>query len=103
MECIAVGPYTISNSFTFNEEVLKQDPSLFMGSLDVDALFTSIPLEETIQISADSLFKDKKLVDNLVKIEFQKLLSCVQKFFICFRWCIVFPNGWCSHGLPAGT
>ena len=51
MESIATGPYTILNSFSFNKEVLEQDPSLVMGSLDVDALFTSIPLNETIRIS----------------------------------------------------
>ena len=29
---------------------------IFMGSLDVDSLFTNIPLEETIEICTNELF-----------------------------------------------
>ena len=42
--------YTVKNSFHFAEEICEQDFSLSMGSLDVDSLFTNIPLEETIAI-----------------------------------------------------
>ena len=81
---IATGPYTILNSFSFNKEVLKQDATLVMGSLDVDALFTSLPLDETIKISVDELFKDRDLVDKLSKREFKELLdlACKNSLFI---------------------
>ena len=42
--------YTVKDSFAFAEETVKQDSEFFMGSLDVDSLFTNIPFEETIEI-----------------------------------------------------
>ena len=33
----------------FVEEIVEQDHEIFMGSLDVDSLFTNIPLEATIE------------------------------------------------------
>ena len=73
------GPYTIINSFSFNKEVQKQDPSLVMGSLDVDALFTSLPLDETINICVSELFKDKELVNGLNRTEIKSLLELASK------------------------
>ena len=67
LDCVATGPHTISNYFSFNKEVLQQDLSFVTGSLDVDALFTSIPLEETIKISINELFKIKILLINLLR------------------------------------
>ena len=64
---ITNGPFSITNSFNFNKEVLHQDGSLFMGSLDVDALFTSIPLDETIKSEVETLYIHSSTV-NLVKL-----------------------------------
>ena len=49
--------YTVTDSFHFAEEICKQDPNLYMASLDVDSLFTNIPLDKTIDICIDSLYK----------------------------------------------
>ena len=40
---------------------------LFMGSLDVDALFTSILLDETINIAVSELFINSSLINRLTK------------------------------------
>ena len=40
--------YTVKNSFAFAEGTVEQDSEFFMGSLDVDYLFTNIPLEERL-------------------------------------------------------
>ena len=40
----------------FAEERVDQQPNFFMGSLDVDSLCTSIPLEETIEICTKLTF-----------------------------------------------
>ena len=56
LEPITTNQFTIINSFEFTKEVIEQDSGLFMASLDVESLFTNIPLEETINISCDSLF-----------------------------------------------
>ena len=50
-----------------------------MGSLDVDSLFTNIPLEETIDICTSTLFENMEKVEGLSKIEFKELLSLTTK------------------------
>ena len=37
-----------TDSYHFAEEICQGDPNLHMGSLDVDFLFSNIPLEETM-------------------------------------------------------
>ena len=57
-----------------------------MGSLDVDSLNTNIPLEETIDICTDTLFKNTGRVQGLSKIEFKELLSLVtEESYIIFN------------------
>ena len=50
-----------------------------MGSLDVDYLFTNIPLEETINICCDTLFKETDIYEGYSKSEFKALLSLASK------------------------
>ena len=52
---VTTNKFTIKNSFEFAKEVIEQDPGLFMASLDIESLFTKIPLEETMNISCNSL------------------------------------------------
>ena len=67
------------DSFHFAEEIVDQQHDLFMGSLDVDSLFTNIPLEETIEICTNELFKESDTVEGLSKTEFKELLSVATK------------------------
>ena len=67
--------YTITDSFHFAEEICKQDPNLYMASLDVDSLFTNIPLDETIDICIDSLYKDDENSPKIRKDVFRNLLT----------------------------
>ena len=53
------------SSVTFNE---------FMGSLDVDSLFTNIPLKETINICTNLLYNNVDVIEGINKTEFEKLL-----------------------------
>ena len=50
-----------------------------MGSLDLDSLFTNIPLEGTIEICTNELFKEFETVEGLSKTEFKELLSLATK------------------------
>ena len=72
---ITNGPFSITNSFDFNKEVLHEHASLFMGSLDVDARFTSIPLDETITIGVEALYNHSSTVNKLSKQMFKTSLS----------------------------
>ena len=82
---LSTNEFTVKNSFHFAEEIVDQQYEVFMGSLDVDSLFTSIPLEETIEICTNELFKESETVEGLSKIEFKELLSLATKdsHFIC--------------------
>ena len=49
-----------TDSFHFAEEIVDQQHDHFMGSLDVDSLFSNIHLEETIEICTNELLKNLK-------------------------------------------
>ena len=42
---LTVNDYTVKDSFTFAKEVINFDHNLFMASLDVESLFTNIPID----------------------------------------------------------
>ena len=78
--------YTAKDSFSFAHDIQMQDTSQYMASLDVDSLFTNIPLVETINICCDLLFRDQPIVDGLNKSEFKTLLQlATQESFILFN------------------
>ena len=61
LEPLTTNKHTVKDSFKFATEIVEQDLNNFMGSLDIDSLFTNIPLEETIEICTNNLFKTKTL------------------------------------------
>ena len=67
--------YTLKDTFEFSRDILNQNPNLFMASLDVDSLFTNIPLDETINIIIKKLFSENGTVHNLNKDQFKCLLT----------------------------
>ena len=70
----------LKDSFTFVDEILTQNSDLYMASLDVDALFTNIPLDETIDICVKKLFKTPDtLVKGISKNDFCDLLNLATK------------------------
>ena len=50
LKCLTSNEYTIKYSFVFTEKIIEQNSEYSMGSLDVDSIFTKIPLEEAINI-----------------------------------------------------
>ena len=58
-----------------------------MGSLDVESVFTNIPLEETIENCVNYLFFNKPKIDNLTKQDVYGLLSTAAK-----ESCFIFDN-----------
>ena len=59
---------TVKDSFNFASGIVEQDSSSFMGSLDIDSLLTSIPLEETIEICTNNLFKNNNIAHGVKKV-----------------------------------
>ena len=76
---LTTNEFTVKDSFHFAEEIVDQQHDLFMGILDVDSLFTNIPLEETSEICTNELFKESETVEGLSKTEFKELLSLATK------------------------
>ena len=76
---------SFSFSFHFAEETVNQQYDLFMGSLDIDSLFSNILLEETFEICTNEHFQQSETVECLSKTEFKELLSLASKnsHFIC--------------------
>ena len=70
LSSITSNEYTTKDSFSFAKEIVSQDSKLFMASLDVDSLFTNIPLVETVNICVDSLFENCEKVQGLSKENF---------------------------------
>ena len=50
-----------------------------MGSLDVDSLFTNIPLDETIDICTNTIYSKQDVMQGINKEELQNLLSLATK------------------------
>ena len=51
-----------------------KDHRLIMASLDVESLFTNIPLEETIDIVTKKVYGRKRKVKGIWRSDFRKLL-----------------------------
>ena len=85
LKSLTSNAYTVKDLFALAEETVKQDSQLFMGNVDVDFLFTNIPLEDTIDICLNTLFENMEKV-GLSKIEFKKLLSlATQETYFLFK------------------
>ena len=85
MKPLTTNEYTAKDSFSFAEDIRLQDSAKSMASLDVDSLFTNIPLDETIDICCNLLFQDTDIVDGLSRDDFKELLTIATKeSFILF-------------------
>ena len=59
--------YTHKDSIDVAKDITNQNSNLFMVSIDVDSLFNNDPLDETIKICIDELFKSEMTVPRLKK------------------------------------
>ena len=62
---LTTNDYTLKDAFEFSRDILNQNPNLFIASLDVDSLFTNIPLDKTISIIIETLFSENETAHNL--------------------------------------
>ena len=74
-----------------------------MASLDVESLFTNIPLEETINISCDSLFSNEAKIYNFNRNHFENLFRmALQNNFFNFDGKIYKQTDVVAMGSPLG-
>ena len=76
--------FSVHDSFTFADNVSCFCPDYFMTSLDIEGLFTNIPLNEVIDICIDDLFCDTTTIQNLDCNDMRELLTleAYDAFFI---------------------
>ena len=71
--------FTVKDTFHFVSLLDAKDHRLIMASLDVESLFTNIPLEETIDLLTDKVFENKVKVKGISKRDFKRLLEISTK------------------------
>ena len=59
----------------FAKDITQQSSKLLMASLDVDSLFTNVPLDETTEMCVNELFKSSQTVSGLNKQLVLEMLS----------------------------
>ena len=69
-----INEYTVKDSFSLTQEIIDQDPNLFMASFDIQSLFTNIPLDKTIEICVNMVFEKRKKVKGILQRHFKQLL-----------------------------
>ena len=80
IEPLTVNTYTLQNSYDFVKEIRNINMSnMIMASFDVQSLFTNIPLNESIDIITNGLYKDSPKFMDLTKMQFKELLGIAVK------------------------
>ena len=69
----------VKGSFQFSEKICEHDPTFSMISLDVDSLFTNIPLDETFDTCVNQLFEKIDTVEGFTKSELKQVLCLAKK------------------------
>ena len=97
--------YTVSNTTNFVSK-LKTDhipDGYMMLSLDVENLFTNVPLEDTIDIIINKIYREKLLKTKITKIEMRKLLLlCTREVHFTFNGALYKQTGGVAMGSPLG-
>ena len=64
---VTFNEFTVKDSFAFAEEIVHQGGEVVMVSLNVDSLFTNIPLKETINICSNLLYNIVDVIEGINK------------------------------------
>ena len=103
LSSITFTEFTVEDSFAFAEEIVHQDGKHFMGSLDVDPLFTNISLNEAINICTNLLYKNVDIIEDINKSEFENLLPlATQESYFMFNDILYKQKGGMTMGSPLG-
>ena len=76
--------FSVHDSFSFADEVSSFFPDHFMASIDVESLFTNLPLDEVIDICIDDWFCYFNTIHNLNRNNMREFLTLAayESFFI---------------------
>ena len=79
--------YGVKESFDFTKDITQKRSKLFTACLDVDSFFTNVPLDETIELCVNELFKsDQKYYSQIDGVAMcYPLGTTLAKIFLCYR------------------
>ena len=104
LSSITFNKFTVKDSLAFAEDIVHKDIKLFISSLDVDSLFTNIPLKETINICNNLLYNNVDVIEDINKSEFENLLSLTtQESYFMFNNIHYKQKDGVAMGSPLGT
>ena len=83
--------FLVSTSFQLAEKICERDPKLSMDSSDVYSLFTSIPLDETIDICINQLFENTDTVEGITNSELKQII-CLATTCVILYLTVYFTN-----------
>ena len=97
---LTVKEFTVHDSFSFAEEVVNFDANCIVASLDVESLFTNIPIDKTIENCVNDLFANNDTVHNFIKEDLKELLK-----FASYESFFTFDNEYYSQldGVAMGS
>ena len=97
-----VTEFSVHDSFSFADKVSSFCPDHFRASLDVESLFTNIPLNEIIDICIN-LFCDTKTIHNLDHNDREELLTlATYELFFIFNQVMYRQSDGAAMGSPSG-
>lgn len=105
LQHLTANEYTIRDTFSFVDELTNQPASgTVMASFDIEALFTNIPINETIDIILTSIFKHNiTKYHNFSKSDFRQLLEfAVKQNFFIFNGVLYQQTDGVGMGVPLG-
>ena len=103
LEPLMYNQYTIKDSFHIFEDLNHFNTNLIMVSVDVESLFTNIPLQQIIDLCVQKLFEDKNNIDGLSKESFHEMLTVtITESFVLFDNKYYKQNDEVATGSPVG-
>ena len=81
----ATNEYTLHNSYDFFDNIRHMNlKNKYIVSMDIECLYTNIPVRETIDILTNLIYENDNSFRNMSKLNFKKMLECITSntFFI---------------------
>ena len=102
---LSINNYTVRDTFTFANFIKNFSPNIstHMVSFDVVSLFSNIPLNETIDIICDKIYREKLIQINIPEKDLSKLLKiCTTEAHFLFNGKIFEQGDGVAMGSPLG-
>ena len=97
--------YTIKDTKYFIEKIKKEHipNDHLLVSFDVKSLFTNVPLDQTIEIILNRVYKKNEISTDMTKSEMKELLNlCTKSVHFTFDGNIYVQNDGVAMGSPSG-